>query len=538
MIGVAASSQELELAEEFFQLFKTPWEPVSSGRRYRVALVTPNGGDEVDADLVIVYGSAEIEFDRVRRVPVTRLSGPIDVQDGHGRFPIYRELARFGVPATPGALCCEGQPVEYRWRSGGRTVRRIGYDLFEELRFLLAKGQPTRYAATPTLELHIDLLRRTLIDQCVPFAEVLPRPNGHDFIACLTHDIDFCGIRRHRFDRTLAGFVARASIGTALGVARRRRTVGDLVRNCEALVRLPLVFLGLAPDLWRPFRDYAHADGSRPSTFFLLPFRDRPGAAPDGSTNRHRAAAYQASEIRSELATAAKRGAELGVHGIDAWRDEASGRAEIAALAGADRTRRVGVRMHWLYFDARSPQALEAAGFAYDSTCGYNDAVGFRAGTAQVFQLPGSRLLELPLTIMDSALFYPARMNLREHDAAAICHDVVEHATRFGGSVVINWHDRSLAPERLWGRFYERLLAEIEDGHRVWFATAGQAVEWFGWRRSIRFRTTSTCNHITIHAPHRAAAPAGVLRVSRLETAHYRTRDIPFDGADALTVTL
>ena len=96
MIGVAASSQELQLAEEFFQLFKTPWEPASSGRRYRVALVTPNGDDEVDADLVIAYGSSEIEFDRQRRVSVSSLSGPIDVQDGSGRFPIYGDLARFG----------------------------------------------------------------------------------------------------------------------------------------------------------------------------------------------------------------------------------------------------------------------------------------------------------------------------------------------------------------------------------------------------------------------------------------------------------
>src|SRR5262245_43791675 len=121
MIGVAASSQELELAEEFFQLFKTAWEPAARGRRYRVALVTPNGDDEVDADLVIAYGSAEIEFDRQRRVAVSRLSGPIDVHSEPGRFPIYRELARFRVPPTPGALCCEGHPVEYRWQSGSRT---------------------------------------------------------------------------------------------------------------------------------------------------------------------------------------------------------------------------------------------------------------------------------------------------------------------------------------------------------------------------------------------------------------------------------
>ena len=42
--------------------------------------------------------------------------------------------------------------------------------------------------------------------------------------------------------------------------------------------------------------------------------------------------------------------------------------------------------MHWLYFD-RIAGAARAAGFTYDSTWGYNEAVGYRAGTSQVFVL-------------------------------------------------------------------------------------------------------------------------------------------------------
>ena len=39
--------------------------------------------------------------------------------------------------------------------------------------------------------------------------------------------------------------------------------------------------------------------------------------------------------------------------------------------------------MHWLYFDQNSPKTLENAGANYDSTVGYNETVGYRAGTAQ-----------------------------------------------------------------------------------------------------------------------------------------------------------
>ena len=41
-----------------------------------------------------------------------------------------------------------------------------------------------------------------------------------------------------------------------------------------------------------------------------------------------------------------------------------------------------------LFLLPESPRQLEAAGFDYDSTWGYNNAVGYRPGTSQVFRLP------------------------------------------------------------------------------------------------------------------------------------------------------
>jgi hypothetical protein len=58
----------------------------------------------------------------------------------------------------------------------------------------------------------------------------------------------------------------------------------------------------------------------------------------------------------------------------------------------------------------------------------------------------------------------------------------------FGGALTINWHTRSLSPERLWGEFYQKFLSEMKK-HRVWFRTAGQAVRWFQSRRALRFES-------------------------------------------------
>lgn len=143
--------------------------------------------------------------------------------------------------------------------------------------------------------------------------------------------------------------------------------------------------------------------------------------------------------------------------------------------------------MHWLYFSENSPRTLQKAGFSYDSTFGYNDGVGFRAGTAQAFCPPGAEyLLELPLHIQDTALFYPGRMKLSESDALDCCTRLTQFVSLFGGALTINWHTRSLSPERLWGDFYARLLDQIQD-YRVWFATAEQVIRWFRMRRELRF---------------------------------------------------
>jgi hypothetical protein len=191
-----------------------------------------------------------------------------------------------------------------------------------------------------------------------------------------------------------------------------------------------------------------------------------------------------------------------------------------------------GVRMHWLYFGADSPRELQAAGFDYDSTCGYNDAVGYRAGTSQAFRLPGAGdLMELPLSIMDTALFYPSRMGLNYAAAWVACEQILENAKRWNGTVVVNWHCRSLAPERLWGRFYAQLLRAIGDDG-AWFATASEAVAWFRWRRTIQF-TAETPGSVTVFA--RAGSPGPPAHVV-LRRPRANNRSMSFDGTRPMAV--
>jgi len=154
--------------------------------------------------------------------------------------------------------------------------------------------------------------------------------------------------------------------------------------------------------------------------------------------------------------------------------------------------------MHWLYFAPHTYAALESAGFDYDSTLGFNDAVGFRAGTGQAFRPLGvDQLIELPLTIQDTALFLARRMHLDEEDAFRLCRRAIAEAVSFGGGLTLLWHLRSLAPERCWDGFYSRLLAHL-DSEGAWMAPAAEVVSFYRQRRSVRLDASVADGVLTV----------------------------------------
>ena len=103
--------------------------------------------------------------------------------------------------------------------------------------------------------------------------------------------------------------------------------------------------------------------------------------------------------------------------------------------------------------------------------------------------------------------------------------------------MVINWHDRSLAPDRLWEATYQHLLAETDKDGRTWFATAAEAVTWFQWRRSIRFEVSGSAT--VVHGSELPAGlPAAHIAIHRSPSSAPVVEDFHFDGREALTVTM
>jgi peptidoglycan/xylan/chitin deacetylase (PgdA/CDA1 family) len=533
MIGVIASSHPAWVVEEFFQLFKTPWEPWQAGRTYDVVIAV---GTEVTGDaapLVIVMGAQSLALDLRQGVDLAPLASGSVLTDGDEVLPLYGEAA--ALPAQPGAErlgVVDGRAVALRARRGEHTFIRLGYDLFEETRRILTDGQPVEHAATPTLDLHVNRLRRWMGDTELTFLEIPPVPHGHPFIVSLTHDIDFIGIRRHFGDHTMLGFLYRATLGSGRDFLRGRLAFGRLCRNWLAVAKLPFVYLRLARDFWVPFPWLLEVETGLSATYYLIPFKGRPGAKVKSAHPERRATGYDVTDMAEWAHELTRAGCEIGVHGIDAWHDPAAGRAERERVAGVSGTPATGIRMHWLEFGENSYRALEEAGYAYDSTMGFNETVGYRHGTAQVFRPPGAaQLLELPMHIQDGSLFYPSRLNLSEREAHERCAVLVRQAERTGGVLTVLWHDRSHAPDRNWGDFYRELVAGLKQ-RGAWFATAGQVVNWFRQRRAARF--VERDGQVRIEGIASTGLPPFVVRVHRTDGVS----DEAWIGAEARTVAL
>lgn len=487
MISLAVHPDRLGAAKEFFELFKTAWKPYVAGEPCTVLITDGTAGQDADSVLSIVFSPDRQAIDPDSGAPEFLSGSGVSMQTTYGSvFPVYAAHRYFN--GTEHALMADstGRVTAFKKGVGGRQIVRVGYDLFDEVEFLLSKGQPVEQASIPTLDLQIDFVRRCILDAGLAVVEIPPCPAQHPYMVCLTHDVDFVSIRSYGVGRTFQGFVKRALIGSFRRVCRGSLSLRGLLKNYAAVLSIPAIHLGLGRDFWMQFDAYRKLEEPNRSTFFLIPFKDCPGEEITEPRPCLRAARYDVRDVRDEAIRLQEGGWEMGVHGIDAWRDAEAGHAErerVSSVLGGSVS---GVRTHWLCCDAQSFRSMEKAGFEYDSTCGYNETIGFRAGTAQVFRpLDVDRLLEVPLHIQDVALFYPAFLGLDEKTAWKRTDAVIRACRKTSGVLTVLWHMRSLAPERQWGGFYQRLLARFRH-ERAWLGTAAEVVDWFRQRREVR----------------------------------------------------
>ncbi len=319
-----------------------------------------------------------------------------------------------------------------------------------------------RFPMAASLAAQEDLLERPLVDEYVGLIASAIRdlwpdlePAARPFRLRLTHDIDqaFAAWGRP------VGVVARAVAGDLV----RRRDPLLAARRIRALIDARTDRVDRDPLATFDFlMDVSERHGLR-STFYFLA-----GTDPQGIDVRYRITDRPFGAVLRRIHD---RGHEIGLHaGYGTYLSERAMGDELAALRGACHAAGVdqaewGVRQHYLRL--RYPDSLrihEALGLAHDSTVGFAERVGFRAGTGReypLFDVAAGRALhvrERPLVAMDTTLF--EYMGLTRDLATDCLRSVVAACRKAGGDAVILAHNDRLAGEqaRSW---YREVVADL-----------------------------------------------------------------------------
>jgi hypothetical protein len=370
--------------------------------------------------------------------------------------------------------------VPEAWADVERGIRPAGDELasafFDLARVEERNGSRDRHGRFPAASSCLDPFDPPLERLRRRFGLEPPRWSGARFAVAVTHDVDV----PWRWTRLgIRGSAARLRENARAG----RR--GAALREARALSAVPLHKLRGTDPNWR-FERIFRIERTRTegSTFFLMAGHRHPadGAVPE---------AYE--RLRPRLVEVVlEGGGEIGLHGsytaaYDAERlAEEKGRLE--ELAGP----LAGQRYHYLRVDPLGNLAqLADLGFVYDTSLGFADRPGFRAGIAHPHR-PWSferdaplDLIEIPLAVMDVTLAEDRYLGLPASAAERRLLDVVEWAAEHGGGFAVLWHTDRFDPatSRGWDRLFFRFLEAVRTHGGVCVQARTLAEEAAAWLR-------------------------------------------------------
>lgn len=144
-----------------------------------------------------------------------------------------------------------------------------------------------------------------------------------------------------------------------------------------------------------------------------------------------------------------------------------------------------GFRTHYLHFDyQKSFGLLEEAGVQYDSTLGYWENIGFRAGTSFPFypfnikENRTFRVLEIPLIVMDTTLHSAKAMNMSYGSAKRTLKRLIRVAANYQSHLTLLWHNTTFDPIDYprWGKLYWKTI-RLAQSEGAWITSLSEIYE-------------------------------------------------------------
>jgi len=316
----------------------------------------------------------------------------------------------------------------------------------------------------PVINIYIEIIQKALADLSYALGsefKIIQRwKDNRRFAAVLTHDVD--NLRKYTFDNGIRKLIrGKEGFKNAfydIGRSFLRDNTKDPYWSFDSFVALERQ-IGAS------------------STFYII----------SESKNRRYDPYYSLNaELKRQLHDLSVSGWDIGLHGsYDSFNNKDVLKKEKDILEKALGRQVFGTRQHYLRFSVEhTSQVQEQAGFKHDSTLGYNEDIGFRAGLAAPFfpydsqNKKRSDILELPLAIMDGSLFNSRQYSKEEAFKKSV--ELIDQVESVGGLVVILWHNKAGDAKEFpgWWETYARIVNHLYV-KGAWIANASELAEWW-----------------------------------------------------------
>ncbi|NQZ78165.1 MAG: MarR family transcriptional regulator [Ekhidna sp.] len=331
---------------------------------------------------------------------------------------------------------------------------KLGLDIFGSCFFMLIRyeelvkterDQHDRFPASASLAFQEGFLERPIVDEyvevlwnCINFLWPDTKRVEKKFRVEVSCDVDWPYSSTFR---SVKG-IAKRSVGNLL----KRRSISQFLKDLRRFGKVQSKGIRYDEFYQFPFiMDELEARDLKGTFYFIA---DNPAGEIDGIYS------LQESEIGDLIREIIDRGHQVGLHpsyttyqnrnqiALEKKKLEAQFQA-INSHGKVELT-----RQHFLRFDASQTfTLLSESGFLQDSSMGYPDHIGFRAGTCkpyQMFDLKANKpldIIQVPLLVMEVSMLSESYMGLSHDDALSRVSALVNQCRRYQGVFTFLWHN-------------------------------------------------------------------------------------------------
>jgi len=349
-------------------------------------------------------------------------------------------------------------------------------------RFTAEKSKIFRYLKEPVVNKYaiiLDKLIRKLHD--APLIQKCHWPENKEFAACLTHDVDI--------------------------VKFRKSDIFDINKIIDFIAGK------------NPYWQFNNVIGLEKKYDFDSTFFFCTGKKHNFDPNYSIKEKVMYSSIRHIM----NEGNEIGLHlsylSYDSNEMMSAEKRELSNIVNG----RIGVRTHFLRFKAPDTWVLEdKSGFYYDSSLGYSSHIGYRSGFCWPYnpyaigREDGLGIFELPLSVMDSALF---EKNKTPGNALKSLKKLFRNVQKFNGVIVMNWHQRVFNEKYFhgWTFVYKKCLDYFKE-ENAFVGSARKIIDWVSKRNSVSIREGFNGNNVKFIIKSRTGINGFAIKVSSKNT--------------------